>query len=97
MYQCKHLDQIKSGVQPKTPDACEECLAEGKPWTELRLCLTCGHVGCCDSSMGRHSTAHFKSTGHAIMESYKSRRSFRWCFIDEMPVEVEPEPEPVHA
>jgi len=56
------------------------------------MCLTCGHVGCCDTSMGKHATAHFKSTGHPIMESYKKPVPFRWCFIDEVTLEIEPTP-----
>ena len=56
--QCTHLDQIKD-VAPNTPDGCEECLAMGSDWVHLRLCLSCGHVGCCDSSPNKHATRHF--------------------------------------
>jgi uncharacterized UBP type Zn finger protein len=78
----KHLDQIKKGVQP-SGDGCVECLRDGTPWVALRECLTCGHVGCCDSSIGKHATAHFKETGHAIMQAYKEDKAWRWCYIDE--------------
>ncbi len=82
---CEHLDQIKEGVTAKT-DGCEECLQTGDSWVSLRMCLTCGHVGCCDSSKGQHATKHFKETKHAIMESYKANNQFRWCYIDERTV-----------
>jgi len=79
--ECNHKDQIKD-VKPKTPEGCEECLKEGVKWVELRKCLTCGHIGCCDSSEGKHSTKHFKKTSHPIIESYGSDKIWRWCFID---------------
>jgi uncharacterized UBP type Zn finger protein len=86
---CSHLDQIKD-VKPST-DGCEECLKEGTKWVDLRLCLTCGHVGCCDQSIGRHATKHFQATGHPVMESYKEapegEQEWRWCFVDKMYLE----------
>lgn len=81
--QCTHLDQIQD-VTPKTSDGCEECLETGSGWIGLRMCLTCGHIGCCDSSLGQHATNHFHETGHPVMESYKSRASWRWCYVDEL-------------
>jgi len=81
---CTHLDQIDAKAQPKTPEGCEECLASNQPWNELRMCLTCGHIGCCDNSFGKHATAHFKSTGHPIMAGYKTPSAFKWCYIDEV-------------
>lgn len=80
---CTHLNQIKEGVEPKTPDGCEECLKEKTPWRELRMCLTCGHIGCCDSSIGRHATKHFKDTNHPIMKSFQKGEEWKWCYIDE--------------
>lgn len=77
---CSHLD----GVQP-TPaetDGCQECLEHGGRWVHLRLCLICGHVGCCDSSPGRHATLHFHETSHAVMGSYEPRESWGWCYVD---------------
>jgi len=79
---CKHLDQIRE-VTPTTPDGCEECLKTGQKWVHLRLCLTCGHVGCCDSSIGKHATAHYAHTHHPIMQAYKSGDEWRWCYVDE--------------
>ena len=77
-----HMSQVRE-VTPKT-EGCEECLATGDRWVEVRLCLTCGHVGCCDSSKGKHATAHFKETKHALMRSNQPGQSWCWCFIDEL-------------
>lgn len=83
---CAHLDQIKDGVQP-SGDGCVECLRDGTPWVSLRKCLTCGHIGCCDSSMGKHATKHFKASGHPIIQAYKmGTQDWRWCYIDEIVV-----------
>jgi len=81
---CTHLDQIKKNVRARTPSGCAECLVSGDKWVSLRLCLTCGHVGCCDSSKNKHATKHFKETGHPIMRGYKFKHRFRWCYIDQM-------------
>jgi uncharacterized UBP type Zn finger protein len=78
--QCTHLDQIHT-VNPNS-NGCEECLTLGWSWVQLRMCLVCGHVGCCDSSRGRHATEHFRKTGHPVMESHESGKSWRWCYID---------------
>ena len=83
---CSHLDQIHE-VKPHTT-GCEECMKAGQRWVHLRLCLSCGHVGCCDTSPGKHATKHFKDTGHAIMQSMEPGEDWAWCFIDE--VELEP-------
>ena len=82
---CTHLGSIKE-VTPHTPEGCEECLAEGTPWVKLRLCLECGHVGCCDSSIGKHATKHFEATKHPIMQSFTPGESWRWCYLDKMEV-----------
>ena len=68
---CEHLRDLTEAdfPPPRTPDACEECLKEGTPWVELRECQACGHVGCCDSSPGKHATKHFHETGHPVMRS----------------------------
>lgn len=79
-----HLDAIRS-VTPRT-DGCEECLAIGSGWVHLRLCLTCGHVGCCDSSPNRHARRHFQASGHPIIRSFEPGESWRWCFVDEAEV-----------
>lgn len=79
---CTHLDQVRA-VEPRTPDGCEECLRTGDRWVHLRLCLTCGHVGCCDSSPNRHATKHHRSTGHPIIRSFEPDESWSWCYVDE--------------
>ncbi len=86
---CQHLDRIQD-VSPMT-DGCEECLKLGDTWLHLRLCLTCGHVGCCDDSKNKHATAHFHSTEHPIIESLEPGESWRWCFIDELLFDSEPD------
>jgi uncharacterized UBP type Zn finger protein len=80
---CTHLDTIRD-VAPRTPEGCEECLATGSGWVHLRLCLSCGHVGCCDSSPRRHATGHHADTGHPVIRSFEPGESWRWCFIDEV-------------
>ncbi|HMG36147.1 MAG TPA: UBP-type zinc finger domain-containing protein [Blastocatellia bacterium] len=77
----KHLQEIRD-VTPSA-DGCEECLKTGSQWVQLRMCLTCGHVGCCDSSEGRHATGHFRATAHPIMQSIEPGQSWRWCYVDE--------------
>ena len=79
---CSHLDQIHP-VEPRTPQGCEECLRIGSPWVHLRLCLSCGHVGCCDSSPYRHASKHAFGTGHAIVQSFEPGEDWRWCYFDE--------------
>ena len=80
--ECAHVDQIRE-VQPKT-NGCEECLEGGSSsWVQLRMCLTCGHVGCCDSSPGKHATGHFLATQHPIMRSAEPGQSWRWCYVDQ--------------
>ncbi len=78
---CTHLDQIR-GVTPSA-DGCENCLKMGSDWVHLRICLVCGHVGCCDSSKHKHATKHFQETGHAIMQSFEKGEDWRYCYIDE--------------
>jgi uncharacterized UBP type Zn finger protein len=77
-----HVAEIRP-VIPRTPDGCEECLRLKTPWVHLRLCLTCGHVGCCDSSPMRHARAHFFTKGHPIVESMEPGEAWRWCYADE--------------
>ena len=81
---CEHLQNISAGdfPPPKTPDGCEECLAEGTFWVALRECQTCGHVGCCDSSTGRHATRHYQQTKHPVMRAVPPA-SWTWCYIHE--------------
>ncbi|MGD9694256.1 MAG: Na+/H+ antiporter [Thermoleophilia bacterium] len=79
---CEHLRDAPAAATPRTPGACEECLRDGTRWVHLRMCLTCGHVGCCDSSVGRHATGHFHETGHPVMRSVEPGEAWRWCYVD---------------
>jgi MFS family permease len=81
---CGHVDLVLD-VAPRTK-GCEECLREGQSWVHLRVCLSCGHVGCCDSSRRRHATAHFWSTAHPIVASLEKGETWRWCYVDETSV-----------
>ena len=87
---CEHLKSLPESVTPKTPNGCEECLASGDTWVALRLCLTCGHVGCCASSKNRHAQKHFDDTGHPITTPLEER-SWKWCYIDNAYVEGAPQ------
>lgn len=80
---CRHLGSVHD-VQPRTPGGCEECLSTGTKWVKLRLCLECGHVGCCDSSPGRHATRHFHATSHPVMRSFEPGEEWGWCYEDEV-------------
>lgn len=79
---CSHLGTI----QTVTPSAkgCEECLKLGWEWLHLRICRSCGHVGCCDSSRGKHATKHFHHTKHPIIEGYDPPEGWGWCYVDEV-------------
>jgi len=68
-------------------NGCVECLATGGRWVHLRRCATCGHVGCCDSSPGRHATAHFGGLGHPIVQSFEPGEDWYWCYLDELAME----------
>ncbi|HEY3104102.1 MAG TPA: UBP-type zinc finger domain-containing protein [Pyrinomonadaceae bacterium] len=80
--ECTHTDQIKD-VTPSA-DGCEDCLKIGDAWNHLRLCMTCGHVGCCDSSPNKHATKHFHATNHPIIKSFQPEEEWGWCYIDEV-------------
>jgi uncharacterized UBP type Zn finger protein len=69
-------------------DGCEECLKRGMQWVHLRVCLSCGHVGCCDNSVGKHATQHFHTTNHPIVESYEPGEDWGWCYVDESFIEL---------
>jgi uncharacterized UBP type Zn finger protein len=79
---CAHQDQIRDDVEPQG-NGCAECLATGDSWVHLRVCLTCGHIGCCEDSKNQHAAAHFRATGHPIVCSFEPGESWRWCFVDE--------------
>lgn len=81
---CPHLKEVNEDIKARTPEGCEECLASGDEWVHLRLCLSCGHVGCCDSSKNKHATKHFKETHHPIIKSFQPGEDWEWCYIDEI-------------
>lgn len=89
---CQHLTDV-APAPPRT-QGCEECLKLGNRWVHLRLCLTCGHVGCCDSSPGRHATRHFHETRHPIIASYEPGERWCWCYVDQATLNVPEEVEP---
>lgn len=81
---CEHLDPDGAEPAPANREGCVDCLAAGEHvWAHLRLCLTCGNVGCCDSSPHRHATAHFDRTGHPVMRSFEPGEAWRWCYVDQ--------------
>jgi len=79
---CTHL----GATRPVTPSAggCEDCLRTGDTWVHLRLCMTCGHVGCCDSSKNKHATGHHRATGHPIVKSLEPGEDWGWCYVDQV-------------
>jgi len=82
---CAHLKELHP-VKARGA-GCAECLAQGDTWVHLRLCLTCGHVGCCDSSKNKHATRHFYATQHPVVQSLEPGETWRWCYIDELFIE----------
>jgi uncharacterized UBP type Zn finger protein len=84
---CTHIEHIKP-AKPKSK-GCEECLKTGDTWVHLRLCLTCGHVGCCDSSKNKHATKHSHATKHPVIRSLEPGENWYWCYVDELMFELE--------
>lgn len=82
MQGCIHMQHLPK-VKPLT-NGCEECLKMGDTWVHLRLCLSCGHVGCCDSSKNRHATKHFHATQHPVVRSLEPGEHWIWCYLDEV-------------
>ena len=79
---CAHLNQVRE-VTPSA-EGCEDCLRIGSRWLHLRLCMECGHVGCCDSSPNRHATKHFHTTNHPVIKSFEPGEEWGWCYVDEV-------------
>ena len=77
---CEHLREIDE-VTPSS-NGCEDCLRIGDTWVHLRLCETCGHVGCCDNSKNKHATRHFHDTRHPVIKSFEPGEDWGWCYID---------------
>ena len=84
MTACTHLDQIAVRDLPEPIAGCEECLATGGRWLHLRMCQTCGRIGCCDSSPNRHASRHAEASGHPIARSAEPGEEWSWCYVDEV-------------
>jgi len=80
---CIHIQEENENIKGNTK-GCEECEKSGSDWVHLRLCLSCGHVGCCDSSPNKHATKHFHHTKHPVIKSYEPGENWEWCYIDEI-------------
>ena len=94
MAECSHLDLIRD--VPPAETGCQECLATGGTWVHLRMCQTCGHIGCCDNSPGRHATAHFRRSGHPLIRSFEPGEDWFWCYADDLFFELEGAGPPPH-
>ncbi|HEY0388628.1 MAG TPA: UBP-type zinc finger domain-containing protein [Gaiellales bacterium] len=81
---CTHLDQIAFTDLPESIPGCEDCLAIGGRWLHLRMCASCGHIGCCDSSPNRHATAHANTTSHPVIRSAEPGEDWFWCYRDDI-------------
>jgi uncharacterized UBP type Zn finger protein len=84
MAECAHLDTVTVTELPVAVDGCEDCLAIGGRWLHLRICLECGHVGCCDDSPNRHARAHAQEAAHPLIRSLEPGEEWSWCFVDEV-------------
>ena len=81
---CTHMDQIEDTDLPDSIAGCEDCLRIGARWLHLRMCATCRHIGCCDSSPNRHATSHYHATGHPIIKSFEPGEEWGWCYVDQL-------------
>ena len=81
---CAHMAKAPRTARPDHPGECESCIEAGVQWVHLRMCLTCGHVACCDSSPLRHATAHYRDTGQPVMRSVEPGEAWRWCYVDDL-------------
>ncbi|HVF52574.1 MAG TPA: UBP-type zinc finger domain-containing protein [Actinomycetota bacterium] len=87
---CSHLDQI--GEVTPAADGCVDCLATGDEWHHLRVCMTCGYVGCCDSSPNKHASGHARTVGHPIVQSFEPGEDWFYCYVDDFGFEIEEAP-----
>jgi uncharacterized UBP type Zn finger protein len=85
---CTHLDHVRVLQLPDSVDGCTDCLATGGLWLHLRICLECGHVGCCDDSPNRHANAHARTSGHPLIRSLEPGEDWCWCFLDEVGMRI---------
>ena len=84
MAACSHLETIHYSTPVAGRRVCEDCIKIGSSWVHLRMCLECGHVGCCDSSPNRHATRHFHDTRHPLVRSVEPGERWIWCYVDEL-------------
>jgi hypothetical protein len=89
MASCTHLDSIAITQLPEEVAGCEDCLRDGTKWLHLRICLGCGHVGCCDDSPQKHATAHAGASGHPIIRSLEPGEDWCWCYVDEIGMRIQ--------
>jgi hypothetical protein len=80
---CEHVPTTTIRHVDRPAAGCEDCLRMGGRWVHLRECLTCGHVGCCDSSPNRHATKHLHASKHPIVASVEPDETWTWCYVDE--------------
>ena len=93
---CSHLDSVAEATPSDA--GCHECLETGGRWVHLRMCQSCGHIGCCDNSPGRHATGHYRTEGHPLIRSFEPGEDWWWCYVDEVAFEVAGAPAaPSHA
>ena len=83
---CEHVNEIRKVVP--SADGCEDCLKIGGRWMHLRLCESCGHVGCCDNSPNKHATKHFHATNHPIIKSFEPGEDWGYCYVDDLFIET---------
>jgi uncharacterized UBP type Zn finger protein len=87
---CEHVTSIKD-VTPSA-EGCEDCLKIGGRWVHLRMCMECGHVGCCDSSPNRHATKHFSTTSHPVIRSIEPGEEWGFCYVNDQFYQTLPQP-----
>jgi uncharacterized UBP type Zn finger protein len=88
MAACTHLDSVELTELPEEIAGCEDCLESGGQWCHLRICLSCGHVGCCDSSPNRHASAHAEANDHPLIRSVQPGEDWSWCYVDELAMRI---------
>ena len=93
MSVCSHLDEVRVTTLPAVIPGCEECLAIHSRWLHLRMCMTCGRIGCCDSSPNRHASRHAHAAGHPIARSAEPGEEWSWCYVDEVAFVVQATPD----
>ena len=90
MARCAHLDQVKFLAAEGPVAGCPDCMAVGDRWVHLRMCQTCGQIGCCDSSPNKHATAHHRASGHPIVRSLEPGEEWSWCYEDDLMFQLVP-------